>query len=193
MAKKKAKRPATASMRKKQAKKRTPMKRVPPKRKPAGKAPARKRPALAKKPLRKAPKPAPRPKTMPAMAPQQMPAEKKGPIEITPEIRRLWIRMRQAWVVSYDAFNHSVAILDDRQANLMYDVVKHSLFKDFYAEILREHPELKELIRTDEDRLCMHDIYERLSFRLNRYEKLPSDKKVYQGMKGKIGRNMPDL
>ena len=202
MAKKKTKRsaPAKAPLRKKQAKKKAPQKRAPVRKKAAKKPPVKK---PAKKTARRTPKPALRPKTQ-EIRPKTMPpkpvtgqapseAERKGPIEITAEIRRLWIRMRQAWVISYDAFNHSVAILDDRQANLMYDVVKHSLFKDSYAEVLRGHPELKELLRTDDDRLCMHDIYERLSYRLNRYEKLPADKMVYQAMKGRIGRNMPDL
>lgn len=128
------------------------------------------------------------------MLPKTMPApEQEGPVEITPEIRRLWVRIRQAWVVSYNAFNHAVAVLDRRQANLMYDVVKHSLFKNSHAEILREHPELKELIHTDDDRLCMHDVYERLSYYLDRYEKPPPDRRVLRGMKGNIGREVPDL
>ncbi|MEW6749285.1 MAG: hypothetical protein AB1295_06280 [Candidatus Micrarchaeota archaeon] len=128
----------------------------------------------------------------PKPAPQN-PEPKSGPVEITPEIRRLWIRMRQAWVVSYAAFNHSVSMLDDRQANLIYDVIKHSLFKDNHAQILREHPEMRPLLQTDDDRLCMHDIYERLSFRLNRHEEPPPDRRAYSGMKGTIGRNVPDL
>lgn len=117
----------------------------------------------------------------------------KAKIKITPEIRRLWVKIRHAWVVSYYAFNHAIDMLDKRQANLMYDVVKHSLFKNSHAEILREYPELKVLIHTDDDRLCMHDIYERLSYRLNRYEKPPFYKRALRGMKGRIGRNLPDL
>ena len=53
--------------------------------------------------------------------------------------------------------------MDNKQANALYDVVKFALFKDSYAQIVREHPEMRPLVQTDDDRLCMCDVYEALS------------------------------
>jgi hypothetical protein len=109
-------------------------------------------------------------------------------IEITPELRRIWFRARNAWNMSLDAFSNALTLLTDKQAGQLYDVVRHSLFKDSYVEILREHPELHELVRNDEDRLFMHDVYEKLSWRLGKSEPLPKDVETAMKMKGGIGR-----
>lgn len=132
----------------------------------------------------------------PAKAPSGKTGEsqpKPGKIEITPELRRIWIRARRAWVTSYQAFSYSLSTLDARQSGLLYEVVRHSLFKNSHAEILRTRPELREFLQTDDDRLCMHDIYEVLSWRLNRREKPPQDVRLSMNMKGTIGRESPDL
>lgn len=114
-------------------------------------------------------------------------------IAITPELRRMWFTLRNAWNMSLPAFANTLSSLSVKQANQLYDVVKVALFRSSYAEILHEHPELKPLIFSDDDRLFMHDIYENLSYRLDRREPEPQDLKLARGMKGRIGRGMPDL
>ncbi len=114
-------------------------------------------------------------------------------VAVTPELRRLWLRIRNAWAASYGQFTYSLSSLDDKQAGLMYDLVKHSLYRNFFPEILRDHPELREFLKTDDDRLCMHDIYEVVSWRLGRSEPPPPDKELAERMKGGIGRKAPDL
>ena len=118
---------------------------------------------------------------------------KKGPekVVITNEIRRAWLRLRKAWGWSFEAFSNTLGLLNTKEANMLYDIVKHSLFKGSYVEIIREHPELREIVKTDEDRLCMHDIYEILSWKLGRKEELPPDRKISRAMKGRIGREVP--
>ena len=126
---------------------------------------------------------------------KQPEVEKKGPerVVITNETKRIWLKVRKAWSWNYEAFNSTVGLLNDKEANMLYDVVKHSLFKDSYVEIIRKQPELKEVVKTDDDRLCMHDVYEILSWKLGRKEELPKDKKLSEAIKGRIGRDMPIL
>lgn len=121
------------------------------------------------------------------------PAQKAEKIKITPQLRRLWLTVRKAWVSSFQAFSNSLSSLDQKQAAMLYEVVKHSLFKDSYVQILRGHPELREFLKSDDDRLCMHDIYEVLSWRLSRKEKLPKDVEMAEKMKGRIGRSVPEM
>lgn len=117
----------------------------------------------------------------------------KKPAAISPQTRRAWLNLRRAWVTSFQAFSYALSQLDTRQSEAMYDMVKKALFKDSYAQIVQQHPELREFVRSDEDRICMIEIYEVLSWRLNRSEKPPPDRLAYRGMKGRIGRNVPEF
>jgi hypothetical protein len=119
------------------------------------------------------------------------PAKKPKKVEITPRLMRNWLKIRKAWDISLSAFGNMLSLLSDEEANEMYEVVRLSLFKNSYAEILHEHPQLRPMLRVDVDRHCMHDIYESLSFRLDRKEKLPPDRRISQGMRSTIGRNVP--
>jgi len=110
-------------------------------------------------------------------------------VVITPPLRRIWLNIRRSWISSFSAFQNSISLLNEKEASGLYDVVKHSLFKGSYVEILADQPGMKEIVKSDEDRMCMHDIYEVLSWRLGRREELPSDVRRTQGMKGRIGRN----
>ena len=133
--------------------------------------------AAQKKPVKKAAKPA---EKQAAKPPAEKPAEKpaKGPVDVTPKLRRIWLRVRKAYNLDLTAFSNTLSFLTDEEANMLYDMVRHALFKGSVAEILREHPELRELVRTDDDRLCMYDIYEYLSWRLGKSEPMPEDRKV---------------
>ncbi|MBU0532627.1 hypothetical protein KKB44_03985 [Candidatus Micrarchaeota archaeon] len=110
---------------------------------------------------------------------------------ITNEVRRIWLKVRKSWNVSHAAFSNTVSFLSEKEANTLYDIVKLGLYKDSYAHILHEHPELKEIVKSDDDRLCMYDIYEVLSWRLRRKEKMPKNKEIIMRMKGRIGREVP--
>lgn len=118
-------------------------------------------------------------------------AKKQEKVAVTQELRRIWWKVRNSWNVSFEAFTNTLSMLTTKQAELLYGVVKHSLFKESYVQMLREHPELRELVKSDDDRLCMHDVYEAISWRLGRQEKLPSDVEVKIRMKGSIGRGAP--
>jgi hypothetical protein len=121
------------------------------------------------------------------------PEAKKQKVNVTPEIRKMWIMIRQAWNTSPEAFTGTMTMLSSRQADSLYDVVKLALFKSSYAEILHEHPELRELVKGDNDRLCMHDVYEVLSSRLGRTEPFPPYIQLQMRLKGGIGRSNPKL
>ncbi len=86
---------------------------------------------------------------------------------------KIWFRIRRAWDINKIVFRETLAMLSDKQANELYDIVKYSLYTNSYAEIVIKHPELKVLLKNDDDRFCMHDIYEYLSWRLGRQEPSP--------------------
>ena len=53
-------------------------------------------------------------------------------------------------------------------------------------------PELKQFLKNDEDRLCMMDVYDILSYKLRRHEPTPKTEKGALAMKGdRIGRDAP--
>ena len=112
---------------------------------------------------------------------------------ITNEVRRDWLRVRQAWNMGEESFTGTLGLLNDKQANALYDVVRFSLFKDNPAEIFRTNPEMRALILNDDDRLCMHDIYEALSRRLDRREPLPAFVAMKIRTKGGFAREINDL
>lgn len=118
---------------------------------------------------------------------------KEDKIVITPEVRKIWIRVRAAWGRSYDAFTGTMSLLDKKQSEALYDLVKHSLFMANYAVIVQKHHELKEFVKGEDDRLCMHDIYEVVSWKLGKSVQVPKDVTFTQGMKGSIGRSAPNM
>ena len=124
-------------------------------------------------------------------APPKAPPEEEKPkkIEVTSGLRRIWFRVRNAWNMSFDAFSNALTLLTDKEAEQLYEVVRHALFKGSYVEIIREHPELRELVKSDDDRIFMYDVYEKLSWRLGKSEKYPKDIAVRIKMKGRIGRD----
>lgn len=143
---------------------------------------------VKKKPSKSRKKSSPKPKKQ---VPKPKEVKKPEKIVITPSVKRSWLKIRRAWVLSHEAFTSTISYLSNKEANELYDVIKHSLFKNSYADMLREHPELREIVRSDDDRLCMHDIYEILSWRLGRREELPKSVQTKMKMQGRIGRNVP--
>lgn len=131
----------------------------------------------------------PIPKHRPKAKEKEEPRPEK--LVITPEVRRIWLKVRKAWNWSYDAFSNTVSYLKQDEAEKLYDVVRLSLFKESYAQMLQEHPELREIVKSDDDRLCMHDIYQILSWRLGKREKFPNDKRISRQIRGRIGREVP--
>jgi len=118
--------------------------------------------------------------------------KKSDKVNVTPALRRMWIRLRKSYNMSYAAFSNALSALNDEQANQVYDFVITALFKDNVAQILSKHPELKGLIRTDDDRVCMHDIYENLSWRLGRREEMPKEKSmIVRFRKSNYGKIIP--
>jgi len=122
----------------------------------------------------------------------QKPSKEK-PFSLTEPLRRIWIRVRQAYNASPEAFAYSLSSLNAEEANSLYDLVKHALFKGSIGEIVQGTPALRPIIRSEDDRMCMIDIYEVLSWRLDRREPLPEDRRLAQAMRSGIGREMPDL
>lgn len=118
--------------------------------------------------------------------------EKRAPYKLSEHVRRMWIRIRYLWTFSNEAFYNALSDLNDKDANALYDLVKLALFRNSWAQIVQENPSLHGLIANEEDYFCMIDSYQKLSWKLNRREELPKDKKMAVGMKGKIGRLMPD-
>jgi hypothetical protein len=123
-----------------------------------------------------------------------LPEEKKTEKKklITPEIRKIWFPIRKAWSISVPAFSNAISSLNDKQAGILYDIVKLALYKSYW-EILRQYPGMKEIMFSDDDRLCMYQIYENLSWRLGKKEPEPKDVKLIEGLKGGIGRQTPHI
>ncbi|MBU0591905.1 hypothetical protein KKF81_04045 [Candidatus Micrarchaeota archaeon] len=109
-------------------------------------------------------------------------------IIITPRLRRIWIQIRRNWGISRVAFTNNLSLLNDGEANNLYNLVIHSLYKNSYVDILREIPGLRGIIRTEDDRYCMHDIYQILSWRLDKTESPPKTLQIKLAMRGGIGR-----
>ncbi|MBN1170242.1 hypothetical protein JXA56_04410 [Candidatus Micrarchaeota archaeon] len=99
-------------------------------------------------------------------------------LEITPQLRRNWIRIRQAYNMSLGAFGNALSTLNEQEANQMYNLVINALYKDTVAQIVRDNPKMKDFVKTDEDRFCMYDVYENLSWKLNRKEDPPKYRQV---------------
>jgi hypothetical protein len=109
--------------------------------------------------------------------------------KIPNEVRAAWLRVRAAWGRGTDVFTSTMSMLSKKEMEQLYDVVRHSVYKDSYVQILREKPELKEFLKGDEDRMCMHDIYAILAFRMGKSEPPPKTEKAALAMKAGIGRN----
>ena len=114
-----------------------------------------------------------------------MPAKPTKPII---KILPLWIRLRKWWETNPTAFGNGLSSLTKEQDEMMYEFAKKALFRNSVAEILKAHPELKELIRVDDDRMCMYDLYEHLSWKLNKREEPPEDVKIIGRTRRPIGR-----
>ena len=97
----------------------------------------------------------------------------KKELEVTPRLRRNWLRVRKAYNMSMEAFGSVLSLLNEEEANEMYDLVINALYKDNVAQIIMANPKMREFVKTDDDRFCMYDIYENLSWRLDRKEKPP--------------------
>ena len=149
------------------------------------------------KPKRKAPKAAKRAGKAKKARPKKPPAKRviekepitKAPIaaeepakpkrvDVSPELRRIWLGVRRAYNLSYDAFYNSLSSLRGEEADMLYALSVAALYKGNVAQILSEHPELRGMIHTDEDRLCLHDCYQYLSAKLGRSEPLPKERAV---------------
>lgn len=132
-------------------------------------------------------------KASPKQAAQKPEApKKKKKVEVTPKLRRIWLRVRKAYGMSYQAFSNTISLLNEEEANLLYDLVICALFKGSVAEILRDHPEIRELVRNEGDRVCMHDCYEYLSWKLGKSEPLPAERKVVASFRKAVkGSIMP--
>ncbi len=129
--------------------------------------------SLRKKPAKAAPKPAAK-KAAP-VKPEAKPAQK---LLVTAQLRRIWLRVRNAYSMSSGAFSNALSLLSDDEADLLYNLVRFSLYKEGPAQMIKEHPEMREFVKTNVDRLCMHDIYEILSWRLGRREPMPKDRAI---------------
>jgi hypothetical protein len=113
---------------------------------------------------------------MAAKAPAK--AEKTRKLEITPKLRRIWFRIRKSYNISLSAFSNVLSSLDDEESEMLYELVRHAIYKGSVAEIIRAKPVMRELVKTDEDRLCMHDCYEHLSWKLRKKEPEPKDRAI---------------
>ncbi|MDD5340602.1 MAG: hypothetical protein PHV13_05135 [Candidatus ainarchaeum sp.] len=109
--------------------------------------------------------------------------------EIPNEARAAWLRVRAAWGRGSDVFSSTMSMLSQKENEQLYDIVRHAIYKDNYVQVLREKPELKGFLKGDEDRLCMMDIYQVLSYRLRRSEPPPKTEKAAAAMNAGIGRN----
>jgi len=114
----------------------------------------------------------------------------KNKITITPSLRKSWLRIRNGWATSNDAFSGALSMLTKKDSEELYGMVKVALFKASNSEIVREHPELRVLVKSDDDRFCMHDIYEFLSWKLGKSEPLPKGVRLTQGLRGSISAGL---
>ncbi len=101
--------------------------------------------------------------------------EKEG-LVITPRLKRNWLMIRKAYNVSLEAFGANISRLSEDEANEMYELIRHALYKDNIAQIIQEEPKMREFLRNEDDRLCMYEIYENLSWKLGKREKAPEYK-----------------
>jgi hypothetical protein len=125
-----------------------------------------------KKPLKKTAK---KPLKKPAAKKAAPKPVQKG-LQATPKLRRIWFKVRRTYNISLDAFSNALSSLNDEEANMLYELVRLALFKGNPAQIIRANPEMKEFVHNDEDRVCMHDIYEHLSWRLGRKEPMSKER-----------------
>ncbi|MBI5046550.1 hypothetical protein HZC07_02350 [Candidatus Micrarchaeota archaeon] len=96
-------------------------------------------------------------------------------VVLTSETVKQWFLIKAAVQRGPIALSNFLSTLTRTQNEILYSIVKHSLYVKDYVEIIRKHPELKVLVKTDEDRLIMHDIYEIVSWKLNKYEPPPKE------------------
>lgn len=117
---------------------------------------------------------------------------KNKPIVVSEELRRVWIRIRKSWSINRIAFTNSLSSLTDAQANELYSIIAVILYKNSYVEIIRENKEFGKIIKNDGDRICMYDIYEVLSWRLNKKVSLPKKVELKMRVGASIGREAQD-
>ncbi len=91
---------------------------------------------------------------------------------------KFWLRIRKAYSISKDAFLKEILSLNEEEMNILYELSKKTLYKNFISEIIAEYPELKEYLHNETDLLCMYDLYDYLSWKLGKEEPPPEYKKV---------------
>lgn len=97
---------------------------------------------------------------------------------ITPSLRKNWLKIRQAYSISLDSFTNTLSSMNGKEANELYDMVKLALFKGSIGEIVSASPELRIFMRQEDDRLCMIESYEYLSWKLGREEPFPKGERI---------------
>ncbi|MGV8085565.1 MAG: hypothetical protein ACP5N9_04915 [Candidatus Bilamarchaeum sp.] len=117
------------------------------------------------------------------MAPKVTKAKK-----ISEETKKNWLRIRAAWSRNLVAFNNSISMLNKKETEEMYNIAKLAAYSIDYARLVFENPQLKEILKNSEDCFMLNNIYQALSFKLNRKEKLPATTRIYNGFAAGIGR-----
>lgn len=112
--------------------------------------------------------------------------------KLSPEAKKVWIKVKSAWVFRQSAFSHSLALLSVKESTILYDIVKLALFKKSFAEIIHLHPELGEILKSEDDRACMYAVYGVVSWKLGRKEEPPGDMRLAVNTKSRIGRTYKD-
>ena len=119
---------------------------------------------------------------MPTPKKKQKEPEKKQSIEKLP--LETWFKVKFGCKTDPVAFRTQMSMLNDKEANELYEVVKHAAYKKTYVEVLRDVPELKQIVRTRADFIFMLDIYRILTKRLGKTEPVPKDIAMIQRMIG---------
>jgi len=159
----------------------------------------------AKRPVAKAKADAKRPSPSKGKAgcpPAKPPAQKRIPAKsdeqplprliLDERLRRNWIRVRQAWGIDAIHFSAALSGLSDTDGLMLLSLVSLALYHDTSAAALSASPQLKGFLRSEDDRFCMIDAYENLSWRFRVKVPPPSFRALSAGLKARMGEK-PDF
>ncbi len=105
---------------------------------------------------------------------------------ISKTLIRNWIILKRAWSMNLTAFSNTISNLSNKDALELYDIARLAPYKQTYVDILRIRPELKVILKNDLERRMMMDIYDNLSYRLNKKEPEPASVKFIIEMKKRL-------
>lgn len=114
--------------------------------------------------------------------------KQKPKAAVSETLKRNWLRIKAASIRNIAAFNSTISMINKKDTEELYSIAKFAAYNTDYARLVFQNPQLRELIKNQEDAFTLNLVYQALSFKLNKREPIPAVNRIYAGFAGGIGR-----